>query len=91
MTTDQHAEKAKSLMSHYFSLAVQGSGQRWDSDNAYEVQDIVDHIIDACTPDTPVQPDALTRIAVALERIADRLDGVTIGPDSITVCQDPAA
>lgn len=34
MTTDQHAEKAKQLMRHYFSLAVQGSGQRWDSDNA---------------------------------------------------------
>ena len=74
MTTDQHAEKAKQLMRHYFSLAVRGSGQRWDSDNAGEVSDIVDHIIDACTPDTPTQPDALTRIAVALERIADRLD-----------------
>lgn len=110
MTTDQHAEKAKQLMRHYFSLAVLGSGQRWDSDNAGEVSDIVDHIIDACTADaleniahtlneisdrgsacTPAQPDALTRIADALTRIADRFDAVTIGPDSITVCQDPAA
>ncbi len=29
--------------------------------------------------------EALTRIAAALERIAHRLDAVTIGPDSVTV------
>ncbi len=33
----------------------------------------------------------LTRIVYALERIAHRLDAVTIGPDSVTVRQDPAA
>jgi hypothetical protein len=73
MTTDQHAVQAKQLMRHYLHMAIEGSGQHWDSDNADEVSDIVDHIIGACTPDTPPQPDALTRIAVALERIADAL------------------
>lgn len=71
MNAEQNAEKAKQLLRHYFSLTM----TRWDSDSAAEVSDIVDHIIDACAADAPVQPDALTRIAVALERIADRLDG----------------
>jgi hypothetical protein len=77
MNAEQNAEKAKQLLRHYFRLAFEKSNNtRWDSDNAAEVSDIVDHIINAWDSDNaPVQPDALTRIAVALERIADRLDG----------------
>ncbi len=91
--TDHHANRAKSLLSHYLRMAVQSSGQRWDSDNSAEVDDIVDSIIDAAQAAQPstinnstAQPDALTRIADALERIADIL--LT---DSISVRQDPAA
>ncbi len=54
--TDHHANRAKSLLSHYLRMAVQSSGQRWDSDNNAEVDDIVDSIIDAATA-TPAQPD----------------------------------
>lgn len=75
MNAEQHAEKAKSLLVWYFLLALEGGKVRFDNDNAGEISDIVDHIISACTPDAPVQPDSLTRIAVALETIAERLDG----------------
>lgn len=73
--TEQQADKAKSLLTWYFRLALEGNGTHWDGDNAGEVADIIDHIVNACTPEEPAQPDALTRIAVALERIAERLDG----------------
>lgn len=80
MTTDQ--QRATSLLQHYLRMAVTASGQRWDSDNNAEVEDIVDSIIDAATatpaqPAEPAQPDALTRIAVALENIAHTLDEIS--------------
>lgn len=79
MTTNEG--RATSLLQHYLRLAVTASGQRWDSDNNAEVADIVDSIIDAATatPAQPAQPDALTRIADALERIANRLDMLSAG------------
>ena len=78
MTTER-ANRAKRLLNHYLRMAVEGSGQRcWDSDNTAEVDDIVDSIIDAATatPAQPAEPDALTRIAVALERSADALERI---------------
>ena len=79
MTTDK--QRATHLLQHYLHLAVTASGNRWDSDNYAEVADIVDSIIDAATatPAQPAEPDALTRIAVALERIANRLDMLSAG------------
>ncbi len=74
MTTD--SAQAKRLLKHYLEIGFQASNYRWDSDNTSEVDEIVDSIIAAATstPTQPAQPDALTRIAVALERIANRLD-----------------
>ena len=79
MTTSE--QRATSLLQHYLHMAVTASGQRWDGDNNAEVADIVDSIIDAATatPAQPAQPDALTRIADALERIANRLDMLSAG------------
>ena len=79
MTTSE--QRATSLLQHYLHMAVTASGQRWDGDNNAEVADIVDSIIDAATatPAQPAEPDALTRIAVALERIANRLDMLSAG------------
>lgn len=77
MTTNQ--QRATSLLQHYLKFGLEAAGYRWDSDNQDEVSDIVDSIIDACTPSTPAapaQPDALTRIAVALERSADALERI---------------
>jgi hypothetical protein len=78
MTTNE--QRATSLLQHYLRMAVTASGQRWDSDNSAEVAEIIDNIIDACTPSTPstpAQPDALTRIAVALEDIAHTLNEIS--------------
>ena len=72
--------RAKSLLAHYLKIGFDAAGYRWDGDNQSEVADIVDNIIDACTPaapstsstqSTPSTADPLTRIADALERIAD--------------------
>ena len=79
MTTDK--QRATSLLQHYLKFGLEAAGYRWDSDNQSEVADIVDSIIDAATatPAQPAQPDALTRIADALERIANRLDMLSAG------------
>lgn len=94
MPTDNfHTARAQSLLAHYLKFGLEAAGYRWDGDNQSEVADIVDSIIDAAQAAQPstinnstAQPDALTRIADALERIADIL--LT---DSISVRQDPAA
>ena len=93
MTTDQ--QRAPSLLQHYLKFGLEAAGYRWDSDNQGEVAEIVDSIIDAAKatpaqPAVPAQPDALTRIAVALERIAEKLDmlsanGVDYAGDPISV------
>lgn len=86
MPTDKSSMQAKRLLHHYLQIGFQNSGYRWNSDNTAEVNEIVDSIIDACAQSTPAapstqstqstlsissaQPDALTRIADALERIA---------------------
>ena len=89
MTNDQ--QRATSLLQHYLKFGLEAAGYRWDGDNQSEVADIVDSIIDAAgqavadvilaassgQPDEPVQPDALTRIAVALENIAHTLDEIS--------------
>ena len=76
-----HTARAKSLLAHYLKFGLEAAGYRWDGDNQSEVADIVDSIIDAATatPAQPAEPDALTRIAVALERIANRLDMLSAG------------
>jgi len=38
---------AKRLAKHYFSMLAQAAGERWGSDNAVEVETLVDVIIDA--------------------------------------------
>lgn len=85
-----HTARAKSLLAHYLKFGLEAAGYRWDGDNQSEVADIVDSIIDACTPAgspspssaTPsissTQPDALTRIADALERIAAQSDWIEL-------------
>ena len=80
MTTDK--QRAISLLQHYLKFGLEAAGYRWDGDNQSEVADIVDSIIDAAgqavadviLAASSAQPDALTRIAVALERIAEKLD-----------------
>ena len=76
MTTDK--QRATSLLQHYLKFGIEAAGYHWDSDNQGEVSDIVDSIIDAATatPAQPAEPDALTRIAVALERSADALERI---------------
>ena len=76
MTTDK--QRATSLLQHYLKFGLEAAGYRWDGDNQSEVADIVDSIIDAATatPAQPAEPDALTRIAVALERSADALERI---------------
>ena len=76
MTNDQ--QRATSLLQHYLKFGLEAAGYRWDGDNQSEVADIVDSIIDAATatPAQPAEPDALTRIAVALERSADALERI---------------
>ncbi len=101
------SERAKRLLVHYLKQATDAAGCRWDADNTAEVDAIIDNIIAASiagspspssatpstssTQSTPSTTDPLTRIADALERIADTLTAVTIGPESVTVRQDPAA
>lgn len=77
MTTD--SAQAKRLLKHYLEIGFQASNYRWDSDNTSEVDEIVDSIIAAATstPAQPAQPDALTRIAVALEDIAHTLNEIS--------------
>lgn len=58
MTTDK--QRATHLLQHYLHLAVTASGNRWDSDNYAEVADIVDSIIDACTPAGSPSPSSAT-------------------------------
>lgn len=41
------AQRAKRLLTHYLRNLVQLSGNRWDSDNDAEVEDIIDAIIEA--------------------------------------------
>ena len=81
-----HTARAKSLLAHYLKFGLEAAGLCWDGDNQSEVADIIDSIIDACAQSIPAapstqstqstlsisstQPDALTRIADALERIA---------------------
>ncbi len=79
MTNSQ--QRATSLLQHYLKFGSDAAGYRWDGDNQSEVADIVDSIIDAAaaTPAQPAEPDALTRIADALERIANRLDMLSAG------------
>ena len=85
-TDNFHTARAKSLLAHYLKFGLEAAGSRWDGDNQSEVADIIDSIIDACAQSIPAapstqstqstlsistaQPDALTRIADALERIA---------------------
>ena len=84
MSTDNfHTARAKSLLAHYLKFGLEAAGSRWGGDNQSEVADIIHSIIDACAQSIPAapstqstqsisstQPDALTRIADALERIA---------------------
>ena len=39
--------RAKRLMKFYFRTAFERAGARWDSDNDFEVDDIVDELISA--------------------------------------------
>jgi len=77
MTTDK--QRATSLLQHYLKFGFDAAGYRWDGDNQSEVDEIVDSIIAAATstPAQPAQPDALTRIAVALEDIAHTLNEIS--------------
>ena len=77
---------AKRLLAHYLKFGLEAAGGRWGSDNQSEVADIVDSIIDAAgqavadviLAASPAQPDALTRIADALERIAAQSDWIEL-------------
>ena len=44
--TEDRKRRAKSLLVHYLRWACVGSGERWDSDNTVEVEEIVDAIFD---------------------------------------------
>ena len=59
------------------------------SENSEHYRDL--HLANMAEYAEDARTQALLSIAQDLRRIADRLDAVTIGPDSITVCQDPAA
>lgn len=41
------AQRAKELLVHYMRLIAKKSGVGWDSDNEYEVAEIVDALIEA--------------------------------------------
>lgn len=100
MTTER-ANRAKRLLNHYLRMAVEGSGQRWDSDNTAEVADIVDSIVEASTPAAPApqptaatvdQPDMIAQAGELRELRNVLADGVleyaikTI-PDAIGFCE----
>ncbi len=41
------AERAKSVLRHYFNQVYKKAGLGWDSDGDVEIGDIVDHIVEA--------------------------------------------
>lgn len=55
-----HTARAKSLLAHYLKFGLEAAGHRWDGDNQSEVADIVDSIIDACTPAGSPSPSSAT-------------------------------
>ena len=56
---DIQTQRAKTLLAHYLKFGLEAANYRWNSDNAAEVDDIVDSIIDAAAqPTQPAQPDA---------------------------------
>ena len=81
-----HTARAKSLLAHYLKFGLEAAGSRWDGDNQSEVADIVDSIIDACTPAGSPSPSSATpsipstqstpSTADPLTRIADALERI---------------
>ena len=46
MSSD-HRIEAKKLLLNYFKAVAEKAGMKWDPDYTAEVEDIVDHIVDA--------------------------------------------
>ena len=86
MPTDKSSLQAKRLLHHYLEIGFRNSGYRWDADNTSEVNEIVDSIIDACTPAGSPSPSSATSsipstqstpsTADPLTRIADALERI---------------
>lgn len=88
MPADKSSLQAKRLLHHYLEIGFRNSGYRWDADNTSEVNEIVDSIIDACTPAGSPSPSSATpsipsisstpstELAALLERIADALERI---------------
>ena len=47
--SNQYSDQAKHILHHYFRLAVEANGSRWDNDNASEINQAVDSLIDAAS------------------------------------------
>lgn len=44
---NKHAQRASHLLSHYIQTIMIAAGKRYDSDNAQEIEEIVDEIMAA--------------------------------------------
>lgn len=77
--SDYNVNRARSLLAGYFRTVYAHTGIGWDGDNDAEIADLIDNLIDAAQPGlAPAQPDPLTRIAAALERVADQLTAANV-------------
>ena len=93
MPADKSSLQAKRLLHHYLEIGFRNSGYRWDADNTSEVNEIVDSIIDACTPAGSPSPSSATpsipstqstpSTADPLTRIADALERIAAQSDWI--------
>lgn len=49
MTRDSEANQAKALLVNYFQAIAKRAGMTWDNDYTVEIEDAVDHIIEAAS------------------------------------------
>lgn len=68
-------DRASDLLIHYFSVAFEAAGARWDSDNSSEVEEIVEAIADLVRDEIRTALRETDRRHAGLGLLCDQCDG----------------